>query len=78
MNILHIILKHVVWRFRICNYFRKIFKFGENMSKTDFAKFLKVFIKSRNLNIYLHVRERSEIIREGGLQILKYCKAEKL
>ena len=24
------------------------------------------------------VRERSEIIREGGLQILKYCKAEKL
>ena len=34
MNILHIILKHVVWRFRIYNYFR------ENMSKIDFAKFL--------------------------------------
>ena len=29
----------------IINYFR------ENMSKTDFAKFLKVFIKSQNLNI---------------------------
>ena len=41
------------------NIYREIFKFRENMSKTDFAKFLKVFIKSRNLNIsrkYLHIR----------------------
>ena len=28
-----------------------IYYFRENMSKTDFAKFLKVFIKSRNLII---------------------------
>ena len=32
MNILYIILNHVVWRFRIYNYFREIFKFRENMS----------------------------------------------
>ena len=51
LNMLYTILKHVVWRFRIYNYFREIFKCRENMSKTDFAKFLKVFIKSRNLNI---------------------------
>ena len=51
MNILYIILKYVVWRSRIYNYFREIFNFRENMSKTDFAEFLKVFIKSRNLNI---------------------------
>ena len=29
MNILYIILKHVVWRFRIYNYFCGIFKFRE-------------------------------------------------
>ena len=51
MNLLYTILKHVVWRFQIYNYFLEIFKFRENMSKTDFAKFLKAFIKSRNLNI---------------------------
>ena len=38
MNILHIILKHLVWRFRICNYFREIFKFRENMSKNRFRE----------------------------------------
>ena len=27
MNILYIILKHVIWRFQIYNYFREIFKF---------------------------------------------------
>ena len=26
MNLLYIILKHMVWRFRIYNYFREIFK----------------------------------------------------
>ena len=51
LNMLYTILKHVVWRFRMYNYFGEIFKFRENMSKTYFTKFLKVFIKSRNLNI---------------------------
>ena len=32
MNVLYIILKHVVWRFRIYNYFR------ENMSKSRFRE----------------------------------------
>ena len=38
MNILSIILKHVVWRFRIYNYFREISKFRENMSKNRFRE----------------------------------------
>ena len=40
MNMLYIILKHVVWRFRIYNYFREIFKFR------DFMNTLKNFEKS--------------------------------
>ena len=28
----------MVWRFRICNYFREIFKFRENMSKNRFRE----------------------------------------
>ena len=38
MNILYIILKQVVWRFRTYNYFREIFKFRENMSKNRFRE----------------------------------------
>ena len=38
MNILYIILKHVVWRFWIYNYFREIFKFRENMDKNIFRE----------------------------------------
>ena len=38
MNILYIILKHMVWRFRIYNYFREIFKFRENMSNNRFRE----------------------------------------
>ena len=38
MNILYIILKHVVWRFRKNNYFREILKFRENISKNRFRK----------------------------------------
>ena len=56
MSMLYTILKHVVLRFRIYNYFRETFKFCKNMSKIDFAKFLKVFIKSRNLSVCPSVR----------------------
>ena len=38
MNILYIILKNVVWRFRIYDYFREIFQFRENMSKNRFRE----------------------------------------
>ena len=38
MNISYIILKHVVQRFRIYKYIRKILKFRENMSKNRFRE----------------------------------------
>ena len=40
MIMLYITLKHVVWRFRIYNYFREIFKFR------DFMNILRNFAKS--------------------------------
>ena len=40
MNMLYITLKHVVWRFRIYNYFHKKFKFR------DFMNTLRTFAKS--------------------------------
>ena len=40
MNILYMALKHIIWRFRICNYFRKMFKFR------DFMNTLRNFVKS--------------------------------
>ena len=48
MNILYITLKHVVWRFRIRNYFREIFKFRDFMNTLrNFAKsvFAHIFAK---------------------------------
>ena len=51
MNILYIVLKHVIWRFSICNYFREIFKFRDFMNTLkNFAKFVLLAF-SRNLNI---------------------------
>ena len=40
MNILYIALKHVIWRFRICNYLCEISKFR------DFMNTLRNFAKS--------------------------------
>ena len=61
MNVLYIIVKHVVWRFRIYNYFREIFKFRDfmntlrNFSKSVFAHifakfeyFAKVIVYSKS------------------------------
>ena len=50
MNVLYIILKHVVWRFRIYNYFREIFKFR------DFMNTLRNFAKS----VFAHILEKFE------------------
>ena len=50
MNILYIILKHVVGRFRIYNYFREIFKFR------DFMNTLRNFAKS----VFAHIFEKFE------------------
>ena len=49
MNILYIALKHVIWRFRICNYFREIFTFRDfmntlrNLAKSVFAHIFAIF-----------------------------------
>ena len=40
MDILYIPLKHVSWRYQICNYFREMFKFR------DFMNTLRNFVKS--------------------------------
>ena len=40
MNILYIALKHVILRFRICNYFCEMFKFR------DFMNTLRNFVRS--------------------------------
>ena len=48
MNVLYIIFKHVVWRFRIYNRFREIFKFRDFMNALrNFAKsvFAHIFAK---------------------------------
>ena len=61
MNILYIILKHVVWRFRIYNYFREIFKFRENMSKSKFRE------------IYLNVHKIAKF--ENFAKVIIYSKS---
>ena len=55
INILYNILKHVIWRFRIYNYFRETFKFRENIGKNRFReislsvhKIAKVIIYSKS------------------------------
>ena len=50
MNMLDIILKHEVWRFRIYNYFREIFKFR------DFMDTLRHFAKS----VFAHIFAKFE------------------
>ena len=49
MNILHIILKHVIWRFQIYNLFREIFKFREDKSNNVFHEIRKCFRKTVNI-----------------------------
>ena len=52
MSILYIALKHVIWRFLICNYFREIFKFRDFMNTVrNFAKsvFARIFAKFKYL-----------------------------
>ena len=48
MNILYMALKHVICRFRICNYFRETFRFRDFMNTLrNFAKpvFTHIFAK---------------------------------
>ena len=47
MNILYIALKHVIWKFLICNYFREILKFRDFMNTlSNFAKFAQICFAS--------------------------------
>ena len=58
VNILYTTLKHVVWRFRIYNYFREIFKFRDfmntlrNFAKSVFAHIFAKFEYSAKVIIY--------------------------
>ena len=48
MNILYIVLKHVTWRFRICNYFCEISKFRDFMNTLkNFVKFVFAHISAK-------------------------------
>ena len=59
MKILYIILKHLVWRFRIYNYFREIFKFH------DFMNSLRIFAKS----VFAHIFAKFEYLTSQGLSL---------
>ena len=51
-HIIYMALKHVIWRFRICNYFREMFKFRDFMnSLRNFTKsvFARIFAKFKYL-----------------------------
>ena len=68
MKILYIILKHVVWRFRIYNYYRKIFKFR------DFMNTLRIFAKSVFAHIlaksaFAHIFAKFEYLTSQGLSL---------
>ena len=52
MNILYIILKHVIWRFQICNLFREIFKFREDKSNNVFHEIRKCFRKTAKFEFF--------------------------
>ena len=61
MNMLYVILKHVVWRFRIYNYFCEIFKFHDFMNTLrNFAKsvFAHIFTFYTCLSSYWVAEER--------------------
>ena len=62
MNILCIILKHVVWRFRIYNYFREIFKFRENMSKNRFREISLTVHKIAKLKVIIYLKSPDHVI----------------
>ena len=61
MNILYIILKYVVWRFQIYNYFREIFKFR------DFINTLRDFAKS----VFAHIFEKVIIYSKSSDHVLE-------
>ena len=73
MNILYIILKHVVWRFRIYNYFREISKFRDfmntlrNFAKSVFAQISHFGEYRGDDDCYSIYFDSSTIVRLSGL-----------
>ena len=67
MNILHIILKHVVWRFRIYNYFRELFKFRDFMNKLrNFTRsvFAYIFVKFEYFaKVIIHLKSPDHVLQ---------------
>ena len=68
-----IVLKHVVWRFRIYNYFREIFKYANIWAKTDFAKFLKMFHKISKFGYFAESNYIFQISRPRALKWYIIC-----
>ena len=60
MNILYIALKHVIWRFPICNYFCEISKLR------DFMNTLRNFAKS----VFAHISAKQFILTESPNHVL--------
>ena len=60
MNILYIALKHVICRFRICNFFREMFKFH------DFMNALRNFAKS----VFARILAKQFILTESADHVL--------
>ena len=52
MNILCIILKHVIWRFQIYNFFHEIFKYREDKSNNVFREIRKWFRKTAKFEFF--------------------------
>ena len=68
MNILYIALKQVIWRFRICNYFREMYKFRDFMNTLrNFAEsvFALIFAKFKYLakQFYINGISRSRALK---------------
>ena len=68
MNILYIALKHVIWRFWICIYFREICKVRDFMNTLrNFAKFLFAHI----FTMFKYLAEKININRISRSRALK-------
>ena len=66
MNILYIALKHVIWKFRMCNYFCEISKFN------DFLNTLRNFVKSvfAHISKFIYIAKQF-ILTESPDHVLK-------
>ena len=73
MNILYIILKHVVWRFRIYNCFREIFKFLDSTNTLrNFAKsvFAHIFAKFEYFaKVIIYSKLMGKKVRANGKKV---------